>query len=215
MKNTITTDFLTENELALILSKADERTYKVKNIYKNGRLSGTETVPDYRNTAILHLLAYTGIRGEELASAIMNDVTISEQRGTLRVRGKNDAERELHLPYKVRYRLKRYFEQRFLLDNWYDASEDVKRRVENEPLFLSNKRGHLTNRHIRRIVDGIGEAAGFTNEKQSLYPHMFRQAYAHSLVNKKGISLETAQHILGHDHIESTKRYVKRSDEHD
>ena len=208
MKNT-TTDFLTDEELTLILSKADELTYKMKNIYKNGRVFDTEMVSDYRNTAILHVLAYTGIRGEELASAVMNDVAISEHEGTLRVRSKNNAERELHLPYKVCYRLKNYFEQRFLLDNWYDASDETKKRVGNEPLFLSNKRGHLTNRHIRRIVDAVGEAAGFTDEKNKLYPHIFRQTFAHSLLNKRGVSVEMAQKILGHDHIESTKRYRK------
>jgi integrase len=48
---------------------------------------------------------------------------------------------------------------------------------------------------------------------QPIHPHVLRHSFASWLVNEGGVSLKTAQRMLGHRSIKTTSRYVRDDEE--
>jgi len=76
------------------------------------------------------------------------------------------------------------------------------------PWLFQNKKNpskHKTTRQIRALVRQFLEKAHLV--KRNMGPHLLRHSGA-SLLLKKGIDLRTVQHILGHEHISTTEKYL-------
>src|SRR5260370_3189909 len=73
-------------------------------------------------------------------------------------------------------------------------------------LFVSERKGRLTQFAINYLVERTAKAAGFDN----LHPHCLRHPCGYALADK-GIDLRTIQEWLGRRSIEMTVRYTRIS----
>lgn len=86
---------------------------------------------------------------------------------------------------------------------------DLKHLIGNRqkgPLFLSQKKGRLSVRHINRLVAQAGHKAGISNPNPKLTyinPHLLRHSYARN-AKKADMHIEFIQHQLGHASIKTT-----------
>jgi integrase/recombinase XerC len=142
-----------------------------------------------RDKAILALLLNTGLRIGELSELQMGDITMSERKGELRVRGKGDKERIIPLNANVRK----------ALQEWYAV------RLETRSLlvFIGQKREGLKRRAIQAMLEELGTAA----KVEGVSPHVLRHTFAKDLVDM-GVSLEKVAMLLGHANLNTTKIYI-------
>ena len=81
----------------------------------------------------------------------------------------------------------------------------LKKRNDNcDYLFLNNKKGKLTAREARYIIDKLVKKACL-NTKVS--PHMIRHSFATHLLNE-GCDLFSVQELLGHESLRATQIYT-------
>lgn len=83
-----------------------------------------------------------------------------------------------------------------LRDRWRDA--------DSEWLFLSQKGGPLTRKHVHYLIKRYGEAANIT---VSSHPHMLRHACGFALADS-GVDTRLIQDYLGHRNIRHTVIYT-------
>lgn len=76
---------------------------------------------------------------------------------------------------------------------------------ETDFLFISERKGPLTDHSFRKIVTRAGEAAKLSF---NIHPHMLRHATGFKLAND-GIDTRSIQHYLGHKSIRHTTRYTE------
>jgi type 1 fimbriae regulatory protein FimE len=86
------------------------------------------------------------------------------------------------------------------------------RRLEREYggspyLFVSERRGPITDATVRKMIARAGEAAGLPFP---VHPHMLRHAAGYKLAND-GQDTRAIQHYLGHKNIAHTVRYTELS----
>ncbi|HAZ38145.1 MAG TPA: integrase [Clostridiaceae bacterium] len=143
---------------------------------------------------IFELLSKTGIRVSELINIRLNDITINERSGNLRVIGKNRKERNIPLHVDVRKAIDSYMEIRnkFLINSEY--------------LLISERKQPFTRSGIFKILK---RWENDTNIK--IHPHMFRHYFAIRILNNPNSSadINTIQYLLGHESIESSAIYLK------
>jgi integrase/recombinase XerC len=144
--------------------------------------------PLWRAMAVL--LAYTGLRAQELCSLEVGDVRLSARKGELLVRGKGGRERTVPLPAEARRVLGDYLRWR---------GEQPFRQL------LVGRRGPLTPVGAWRIVRELGRRAGIPG----LYPHMLRHTYANRLLREAGADLVMVAELLGHRSLATTARYTR------
>ena len=141
-----------------------------------------------RNTAILRLLYFAGIRVSELCSLRWKDVQTRDQGGQITVLGKRGKTRSILVPERT---------WMLLTALRGDASGDG-------PVFRSRRDGSIHPSQVLRIVRRASKRAGIT---KPVSPHWFRHAHAsHSLDRNAPISL--VQQTLGHADISTTGRYL-------
>lgn len=78
----------------------------------------------------------------------------------------------------------------------------LRKRDLSEGRLLANERGLSVN-HMERLVKGIADRAGIARAN----PHALRRSVATHLV-QGGASLPAVQHLLGHESLDTTQRYV-------
>jgi site-specific recombinase XerD len=156
-------------------------------------LKEVELRADVRDQAILYTLLYTGLRVGELAHLRIEDVTLTERKGTILVRGdhaKGGKQREVPVPREARQRLAAYLEQR---------------RTGKGTLFLG-QRGPLGEDAIGRIV---GKFATWT-KLEGVTPHTLRHTFSYNYLEKTGNDLIGLATILGHDNVTTTQIYTQK-----
>lgn len=136
--------------------------------------------------AIIEILIGTGIRVSELVGIRLQDIEISERKGSLRIQGKGNAQRTLPINKDVRKAIQRYLE--------------IRPECESEFLFIG-QRGALERNAINLILKKYGDRV-----KVEVTPHMLRHTLGYKLV--KTTPLTTIQQILGHDHVSTTNIYT-------
>lgn len=147
-----------------------------------------------RDVAIVSLLAGAGLRVSEVVHLQMDDVQISERKGTARIRqGKGMKEREVRLGANVRAALREYL--------------DVRPDTPCHSLFLSRNEKPLHARDVQRVVQRGAHMARLDDELD-VTPHTLRHSYASRFIVRNPGQIGTLQMQLGHRSLRSTWRYM-------
>ena len=87
---------------------------------------------------------------------------------------------------------------------WRDLLELRDNALDDEPIFRSRKRGHLTPMQVLRIVKAAAKRAKLP---AGVSPHWMRHAHAsHAL--ERGATVALVQQTLGHASVATTGRYL-------
>ncbi|MGB9692536.1 MAG: tyrosine recombinase XerC [Candidatus Sumerlaeaceae bacterium] len=165
--------YLVESELRALLSAPE--------------LSDTWGVRDY---AILVLLAFTGMRRQELVG--LDLASIDFERRTAKVLGKGSKERLIPLNAIVIDALTAWLEVRPVT-------------ADPEPLFVNKFGKRLTGRGVYNIVKKHVRRAGIV--KGRISPHKLRHTFA-TLLHLSEVDILEIQRLLGHASITSTQIYT-------
>lgn len=147
-----------------------------------------------RDYAMVMVMLGAGLRVAECASLDISDILIGERSGTIIVRnGKGGKCRKVNIESQI---------LRPALRAWLE----VRGNSAATALFISAKGVGLTTRTIQRIVETIGKNIGVPD----LTPHWLRYTFAKGM-EQRGVALEAIRTLLGHENIETTKRYLRSS----
>ena len=147
-----------------------------------------------RDTALLALLATTGIRIEPLVQINIEDVDITNK--TVKVTSKGDKTSIKMYDDEVAHYLEEYLLEREKIE------------TDSRALFLSNRhqRMHVNTARniINRLTDGLN---------QKITPHKFRSSYGSKIYEATG-DINLVAELLDHSDVNTTRRaYVQVSEE--
>lgn len=163
-------------------------------ILRKTRLSG-----NLRDSALLELLAATGLRASEIASLRVRDLDLGERHGWVTVHAPNAKRRkQRRVPVKVKARrvVQEYLKSRGKL-------------APGDPVFPSQKGGPMTPYTVWYTVKKYARLAGV----KDVSPHSFRHTVATQLVRDPETDLVLAAAYLGHSRLHTTARYSQPSEE--
>ena len=181
---------------ALKVSKKVQVPFSEKEIEKVFEiLNFDNSFEGLRNKLIIELFYSTGIRRIELIQIKLQDIDISQK--TLKVLGKRNKERVLPLLSSIIVTLKRYIQERNVLEQISDK----------DYLLLTKKGVKIYETLVYRIINNYFSEAS-TKVKKS--PHILRHSFATHLLNQ-GADLNAVKELLGHSSLAATQIYTHNS----
>jgi len=144
-----------------------------------------------RDELLLRLLWETGVRVSEAIRIKLGDVG----REGIRILGKGNTERVVYIQDGLVSAILFYAQGRGLERGDY--------------VFVSRKGGHITKQRVDQIIK---TAARRANLQRIAHAHLFRHGYAINFLNCSG-RLDALQEQLGHKDINTTRIYLRLSDE--
>jgi site-specific recombinase XerD len=153
-----------------------------------------------RNFAIIQLFLQTGIRVAELAGLTISDLTVSERRGSLRIReGKGGREREIPLNKAARLAITAH-------------SQTFKESpAPDTPLFGSERGTPLSVRSVQHLVARTAKHAGI--DRIPVCAHTLRHTFAMNYLSANPGKLVELANLLGHTSLDTTAIYLQPSAE--
>lgn len=148
-----------------------------------------------RDRAVVELLYAAGLRVGELVALDLGDVQLRQRMA--RVRGKGRKERLVPFGRPAAQAIEAYLPDRA---RWRRGLAD-----EDDPLFVNQRGGRLSDRSIRRLLDGAVRRSADLNH---LHPHALRHAFATHLL-EAGMDLRAIQELLGHSSLATTEIYTR------
>ena len=174
---------LTDQEYGYLVHRLERRTREAVTTFEHWTA--------VRNQAMVAVMLFAGLRVEEASLLDVTDITIGERSGAVRVRdGKGAKERNVPLGLSARR----------AVSEWVN----IRGIASANGLFVGKSSERLTTRHIERIVSDLGAEARIPG----LSPHWLRYTYAKRL-EKAGTPVEQIRDLLGHESIETTRRYLR------
>ncbi|GER86514.1 hypothetical protein KDW_06760 [Dictyobacter vulcani] len=156
-----------------------------------------------RNQAVLWILAETGMRTAEVCGMRLSDV--DREQGKLKVRGKGSTRRWVLLGHEGLHHLCVYLDH-YRLKNGQDVK---RRRVGEEPLFLSETGHPFTSNGIALLFGRLRKRAGIM--RKEVGPVLLRDTFAVRYLQAGG-DLFTLREQLGQEESVVVKRYLSMSD---
>jgi integrase/recombinase XerD len=146
--------------------------------------------------AIILLLLHTGIKVRELTRLTLDDVTLAEGRGVVRVRPTENRPRalparELALNAEVRRALAAYLA--------------VRPTGQGNRLFIGCRGGKLGDRYVRHILRKWTRAAGLPPEQVTC--EVLRNTFGYNLV-RAGVPLELVEQFMGRISLRALRSYA-------
>jgi len=151
-----------------------------------------------RDLAICQLMAKAGLRVNEVTALTLFDICLEKRRESVTIRnGKGDKFRIVPLNGDV-------IES---MENWL-----VYWREDNTnpytPLFSSERSDKITDRGIRYMIASYAKKAGL----KGVSCHTLRHTFCKTLADA-GVRLEQIAYLAGHESIETTKVYLRPSED--
>lgn len=144
---------------------------------------------DLKELAIFTCFLNVGFRVHELCELLIEDIQITDRKGSVYIRGKGDKDREVPLNADVRNVIQRYLK---------DRQEQHQRKGEidaSKYLFTSQRSKGYTTRGMQFIVEKYRSK---TNIKH-LSCHALRHTFGHELVTADPpVRLEVVARLMGH-----------------
>lgn len=146
--------------------------------------------PDARSKAMLSVLAYSGIRNQEMCSLEIGDIDMAAQ--IIHVRcGKGGNDREVHIAGSCVQVLAEYLRER----NGHRCDR----------LFVTKRHGlPYQPQDLRKFVRAAARRADIQTR---VHPHLFRHSLATNMLNR-GAGVYTIKDQLGHRYLTTTALYL-------
>ncbi|MDO8730195.1 MAG: tyrosine recombinase XerC [Candidatus Omnitrophota bacterium] len=180
--------------LGLVRPKQDRHLPSFLSVEETTRLMEAPAGDSFaarRDRAILETLYSTGLRVSELVNLKVRDVDLIG--GTLRTVGKGRKERMVPMGSYSIQAIRAY-----LKALTPDETEP------DRPLFRNQRRGRLTDRSVRRILNRYLIQVSVDRK---ISPHSLRHSFATHLLDR-GADLRSVQELLGHSSLTTTQIYT-------
>ena len=194
-------NLIKNNPMLLIANpKLDKKLPKYLNFNDTEKLLKAYDNNNYmsiRNSLILEMLYYTGIRVSEIVNIKLSDISIINK--TIKISGKGNKDRIVYFGNKCLELINLYLKQSY-----------NKLNINNLDYFILSKTGKKINdRQTRKILDDASEIAGID---MKISPHVLRHTFATHMLNE-GADLRSVQELLGHENLSTTQVYTHLTNE--
>ncbi len=167
-----------------------------KEIEKLLRACDSATPLGQRDRALIEALYAMGLRNAEVLGLDLTDLSHADRE--VSVVGKGDKGRVIPLIRSAWNVVRDYINRaRPTLATTHPDSARA--------IFLNYKGERLSKEGLRVILHRLKAATGI---KKRITPHTFRRSFATALL-KNGVDLRTIQVLLGHEHLNTTARYLR------
>mgnify|MGYP001248165171 CR=1 FL=1 len=150
----------------------------------------------YRDSAMLSLMYWTGLRVSELIALNIDNLYLSENEPYLRCYGKGDRERTIPIPDQTLENLKYYLRE--IRHNFVRNNSEL-------GVFVNMRGERLTRQGYWLILKAYVKKAGIAS---NVTPHTLRHSYATHLL-RGGASIRAVQELLGHANVSTTQIYTQ------